>query len=117
MIGGASIKQYAHYGQNIRDRTFKRWDYGLLGNLIKYRRTTPPPYSLRRVTADVTMHYTVNDILLDERDVRAMAVVMRNAKIRKVGRRTFRHSDFVAAPDAKELVTDYIIKQLKRFKR
>lgn len=60
------------------------------------------------------MHYTVNDNLLDERDVLAMASDMPNASVRKVARETFLHEDFVAAVDARQLVTEYVIEALNR---
>lgn len=59
------------------------------------------------------MHYTVGDVLLDERDVLSMVGVMPNAVARKVARDSFLHQDFTAAADVKELVTDYIIQAIK----
>lgn len=112
-MAGASIKQFAHFGQNVRDNYFGRWNYGTLGNLLIYRQRKPPAYDLRRITADVTMHYTVGDVLLDEQDVHNMARTIPNAKVRKVARDTFTHIDFIVADDAKELVTDYIIDQIR----
>ncbi|XP_075992784.1 lipase 3-like [Anticarsia gemmatalis] len=106
---GASLKQAAHYGQNIRDKSFRRYHFGRSSNLQTYGLEEPPIYNISLITTDVTMHYTVSDILLDERDVLAMAADMPNTRVRKVARETFLHEDFVAATDAKELVTDYII--------
>lgn len=111
---GAALKQVAHYGQNIRDQTFARWSYGSIQNLFVYGSRNPPVYDLSLITIDVTMHYTVNDNLLDEKDVLAMAEVMPNTKVRKVARESFLHEDFVVARDAKELVTDYVIKTWRR---
>ncbi|XP_073958285.1 lipase 3-like [Choristoneura fumiferana] len=117
MIGGASLKQFAHYGQNIRDRIFRRWDYGLLTNRQVYGSITPPSYNLGLVTVDVTMHYSVSDGLLDERDVLAMAADMPNTNARKVERETFSHLDFIQSNDVRELVTNYIIYRLKLAER
>ncbi|KOB70424.1 putative lysosomal acid lipase [Operophtera brumata] len=111
---GAALKQIAHYGQNIRDKSFARWSYGSIQNLFIYGSRNPPKYDLSLITIKVTMHYTVNDNLLDERDVLSMANDMPNTTVRKVARETFLHEDFVAASDAKELVTEYVIEALKR---
>lgn len=111
---GAALKQIAHYGQNIRDKAFRRWSYSLVQNMIVYGARNPPNYNLSVITINTTMHYTVNDNLLDERDVLAMADVMPNTSVRKVARETFLHEDFVVARDAKELVTDYIVEALRR---
>lgn len=115
VLAGASIKQYAHYGQNINDRSFRRWYYGPITNLRVYGSISPPAYDLSKISAQVTMHYTVSDELLDERDVLAMAEVIPNCKVRKVARDSFTHTDFVMASDAKELVTDYIIEELNKY--
>ncbi|XP_011554177.3 lipase 3 [Plutella xylostella] len=106
--GGASIKQFAHYGQNIASKLFRRWDLGP-GNVQAYGTEAPPLYNLSLITVNTTMHYTVSDYLVDERDVLAMVDAMPNAVARKVARETFTHSDFIITDDAKELVNDYII--------
>ncbi|CAH2236233.1 jg22044 [Pararge aegeria aegeria] len=111
-IAGASIKQYAHYGQNIRDRSFRRWNYYPMKNLRVYGSIYPPRYDLSLITADVTMHYTVGDALLHERDVLSMANDMPNAKVRRVARECFSHTDFVSAADAREMVLDYILERI-----
>ncbi|KAL0851504.1 hypothetical protein ABMA28_007295 [Loxostege sticticalis] len=111
-VAGASLKQVAHFGQNIRDRSFRRWNFGAIKNLAVYGQLIPPKYDLNLIQTNVTMHYTVADTLLDERDVLAMAADIPNAKVRKVAKDTFLHGDFVAADDCKELVTDYIIEAM-----
>lgn len=110
---GAALKQIAHYGQNIRDKLFRRFHYGTEENLAKYGTAEPPLYDLSLITTFVTMHYTLSDDLLDERDVLAMVADIPKAIARQVARTSFLHGDFVAAADAKELVTDYIIDAIK----
>ncbi|CAG4983871.1 unnamed protein product [Colias eurytheme] len=114
MVAGAALKQYGHFGQNIRDKRFRSWDYGILENLIRYGRITPPDYNLRNINVDTVMHYTVGDNLLHERDVLAMARHMPNCKVRRVARRSFSHTDFVMSADSRELVTDFIVDDLVR---
>nr|XP_049692253.1 lipase 3 [Helicoverpa armigera] len=111
---GAALKQIAHYGQNIRDKKFRRFHHGRQANQAAYNDTTPPIYDLSLITSPVTMHYSLSDHLLDERDVLAMVADMPNAIARKVARDSFLHSDYVIALDAKELVTDYIIEDIIR---
>ncbi|KAI8438117.1 hypothetical protein MSG28_010747 [Choristoneura fumiferana] len=111
-MGGSSIKQIAHYGQNIKDQAFRRWDHGIIRNRIIYGSITPPSYDISKITIDVTMHYSLGDILLDERDVLAMAAVMPNTVPRQISRASFLHVDYIASSDVKELVTDYIIEKL-----
>ncbi|KAJ8735322.1 hypothetical protein PYW07_006942 [Mythimna separata] len=110
---GAALKQIAHYGQNIRDKLFRRYNYGSEGNIAKYGTAVPPPYDLSLITTFVTMHYTLSDDLLDEKDVLAMTADIPKAIARQVPRPDFTHGDFVAAADAKDLVTDYIVEAIK----
>lgn len=114
-LGGAAVKQYGHYGQNVASKLFQRWDHGSATNMEVYGTESPPLYDISVVTVDTTMHYTVGDNLLDERDVLAMAADMPNTVVRRVARDTFSHVDFVLASDAKELVTDYIIDAITAF--
>jgi hypothetical protein len=88
---------------------FRRWNYGLLGNPIKYKQLYPPAYDLGLVTVNVTMHYSMADLVQDERDVLAMAAVMPKASARKVPRDDFLHTDYLGSEDNKKLVTEYII--------
>ncbi|XP_050680680.1 lipase 3-like isoform X1 [Leptidea sinapis] len=111
LLPGAALKQFVHYGQNIRDRKFRRWNYGVF-NIFRYGRIAPPEYDLSKITVEMTMHYTVNDKLLDEQDVLAMVKDIPKAVARKIPRETFTHADFVIADDSKELVVDFIIEQL-----
>lgn len=62
---GAATKQLLHYGQLIRhkDLVFKQFDYGLLGNLLKYKNSEPPEYDLSRVSAPTYLMYSSNDLL------------------------------------------------------
>ncbi|XP_049875128.1 lipase 3-like [Pectinophora gossypiella] len=113
-LGGGSLKQVAHYGQNIRDKIFRRFHYDSEQNLELYGTRLPPAYDLSLITSRVIMHYTVNDVLLDERDVYAMAADLPNAQVRRVAREDFGHEEFVTAEDARELVTDYIIDYIAR---
>ncbi|XP_047985167.1 lipase 3-like [Leguminivora glycinivorella] len=114
-MGGASLKQLAHFAQNIKDGKFRRWDYGPVTNLRVYRSFIPPSFDLRKITIDVTMHYSLSDIVLNELDVLAMAAVMPNSKARKIERDTFKHEDYIFSKDSKELVNDHIIEALNQF--
>lgn len=108
-MGGGSLKLVAHFGQNIRDRTFRRWNYGSLRNQQIYGTRNPPAYNLSLITVNTVFHYTLNDSLVGVMDVLAMAEDVPNSEVRKVARDSFLHEDFATAPDVKDLVTDYMI--------
>ncbi|XP_072936744.1 lipase 3-like [Epargyreus clarus] len=112
LLAGASLKQIAHYGQNIRDIKFRRWHHGDAKNIEIYGTIDPPIYDLNQISTYVTMHYSLSDTLLDERDVIAMVNDIPKSKARKVERESFLHEDYVTSKDAKEMVTDFIIEDI-----
>lgn len=111
---GTSIKQIAHFGQNIKTQTFRRWDYGKRGNMEIYETETPPEYDLSEVTVNVTFYYSIGDNLVFEKDVLDMARDMENCAALSVPRSTFQHFDFIVNPDVKFLVTDHIVDNIKK---
>ncbi|CAG4983867.1 unnamed protein product [Colias eurytheme] len=114
LMAGSAVKQFAHYGQNINDRAFRRWYYSPTMNILKYGSATPPSYNLNRINVDVIMHYTLGDDLLDERDVLSMVNDLPRGQARRVAKADFGHVDFVASSLVKSLVTDFIIDDLRR---
>ncbi|XP_072936733.1 lipase 3-like [Epargyreus clarus] len=113
LIAGAATKQIVHFGQNIRDKAFRRWDYGYVQNLVKYGKLSPTSYDLSKINIDVTLHYSLNDALLSESDVLLMAKDMPKATARKISRDSFTHLDYVTSKDVKVLLNDYIIQALR----
>lgn len=61
MPAGSSVKQLMHFAQEILSGHFRKYDYGIVGNLIKYGKLTPPDYALENVTAPVALFYSQND--------------------------------------------------------
>lgn len=114
--GGGAVKEYIHYGQNVRLKQFCRFDYGKRNKLV-YGTDYPPNYDLGLITVNTTLHYGMSDVLVNYEDVTDMANDMPNARARKVAKDNFGHSDFTDDLDAKELVYDYIIEALLSFER
>ncbi|CAK1556243.1 unnamed protein product [Leptosia nina] len=95
---GASVRQFAHYGQGIAGNKFRRFDFGMLKNLRVYGRIGAPDYDLGKITTPVFLHYSVNDPLAHVNDVDKLFKELRNPvgkfKIQDVD---FSHLDFVYA--------------------
>lgn len=49
--------------QRVSTGKFRQYDYGLVGNLLRYRRINPPDYDLSKVTAPLALYYSDNDWL------------------------------------------------------
>lgn len=113
MFGGAALKQIAHYGQCIRSGNFQRWDFGLRGNREVYGTLTPPLFDMSKMTVNTTLHYALADNLVGPQDILDMERILPNAISRLVADDAFTHTSFVSDTNAKELVTGYVIEQLK----
>lgn len=110
---GSALKQLAHYGQNRDANKFQQWDYGPLRNILIYRNSTPPIYDLSKVTVDLVLIYADGDVLVAEEDVENEILVLPHATSVKVKESNFNHYDFCWSPNAKELVYDMILENLK----
>lgn len=48
-----SVKNMAHWAQNIRSKTFRKFDYGAKGNQQHYGQPTPPEYDVSKWPASL----------------------------------------------------------------
>lgn len=111
---GASLKQFIHYAQLVRNPKFLKFDYGSEQNFIMYNQSTPPEYNLKHCTTRVAIIYTKNDLVSPARDVHRLPYELSNfVTIHRVKDKAFSHQDFTWAIDAKELVYDLIIDWMK----
>lgn len=112
---GASVQQIVHYGQSIRSGVFRQLDHGVVGNLLAYGNIWPPTYNLRRITAPVALHYSLNDFLAEPDDVQQLINELGNV----VGGfvtpdANFNHFDFLWAVDARRLVYEQVVEVMRR---
>ncbi|XP_047993750.1 lipase 3-like [Leguminivora glycinivorella] len=112
---GASVKQFAHYGQSMSEGQFRRFDHGsLLGNILLYGTPQPPRYDLSKVTSPVFLHYSPSDALADVRDVdRLFAELGRPVGKFRIPDDRFGHLDFIWGIDANKIVYERVINLLR----
>ncbi|KAJ0178303.1 hypothetical protein K1T71_006126 [Dendrolimus kikuchii] len=112
---GASVRQFAHYGQGIDGKEFRRYDQGnVFSNLITYGSTKPPRYDLGKVIAPVFLHYSDSDPLAHVNDVdRLFAELGRPVGKFRIPMASFSHIDFVYGIDAKELLYNRVINLIR----
>ncbi|XP_063382174.1 lipase 3-like [Cydia fagiglandana] len=111
---GASVKQFAHYGQSMSEGQFRRFDYGSLGNRLIYGTTNPPGYDLSKVTSPVFLHYSPADALADVRDVdRLFAELARPVGKFRIPDYHFGHLDFIWGIDANIYVYERVINLIR----
>lgn len=112
---GASVRQFAHYGQSIADKGFRRYDHGSwIRNNRVYGTRRPPVYDLSKVTAPVFLHYSSSDPLAHVWDVdRLWRELGRPIGKFLIPLSSFSHLDFLWGIDAKELVYNRLLNHLR----
>lgn len=134
---GASTKQLLHFAQEIKSGKFRPYDYGIIKNLIKYGKISPPSYNLENIKIPVALYYGENDILahvdvslnafffvflnfvytLYFQDVTQLYRSLPNAIIHyKVPDKSFGHLDFLWAMEAPQILYKRVISIMKRYK-
>lgn len=103
-----------HYGQEVNSGHFRQYDHGRIGNLIHYKRISPPDYNLNNVIAPIAVYYAKDDWLAvvkdTERLLKSLPNVVHNYL---VPHKKFNHIDFLWGIDAPFLVYDEIIRTMK----
>lgn len=116
MPGGASVKQLAHYGQEIVSGHFRHFDHGILNNIRNYGSFSPPPYELNKVVAPVALFYGDNDWLVAKRDVRELGKKLPNVVMwRLVPYEKFSHIDFMWAKDGRKLLYEDVVELMRKY--
>ncbi|KAI8437277.1 hypothetical protein MSG28_011652 [Choristoneura fumiferana] len=112
---GASARQFAHYGQNMHYKEFRRFHHSYLKNLYYYGSFRAPSYDLANVRAPVYLHYAMADTSAHYKDVRRLKKEINNVKALKVPMKSFNHLDFLWGIDAKTLVYDKVVRIIKSY--
>lgn len=111
---GSSVRQIAHYGQEVMSGKFRQYDHGMLQNVGKYGTRTPPEYELSNVSAPVSLYYGNNDWLAAVEDVEKLRSKLPNVRdYYRVQKPKWNHIDFLWARDAKNTVYDRIVENMK----
>lgn len=89
---------------------FRHFDYGVLENLNKYQRFSPPDYDLDKVTAPGYLFYSTNDWISSPVDVDRLYSQLKNVlgKI-LIPKDSFSHPDFVFGISAADLVYNKVL--------
>ncbi|XP_076292150.1 lipase 3 isoform X1 [Lasioglossum baleicum] len=110
---GTSTKTMVHYAQEIRSGYFRQYDYGLVGNMMKYKSFHPPAYNLSRITVPITLFCGRNDWLSSTQDVKRLTNELpHQPTVYDVPYDKFNHIDFLWATDAPKLVYKELLSML-----
>lgn len=113
---GSATKQLLHYAQEIDSGHFRKYDFGLFGNLERYKSVFPPNYDLSKVTAPVFLFYSRNDWMVGIQDVDRLCKELSNCQGKLlVTEDTFNHLDFTYGNNAPKLVYRNVVSVFNKF--
>ena len=102
----------------IREGTFRKYDYGILKNLIRYGRLQPPAFDVRSIpnSLPLWMAYGGNDSLADVTDVQHTLKELKSQR-EVLFLEEYGHIDFLLSVRSKEDLYDDMIRFLKSFRK
>ncbi|CDS41522.1 lysosomal acid lipase:cholesteryl ester [Echinococcus multilocularis] len=115
---GTSVQNMVHYCQGMWQGRFQAFDFGAAENVVKYNRTTPPPYGLDAVGVPVTVYWGGKDWLAPPRDIGRILVELSRgsgAQVRDVYLSDYNHLDFVWGLDAASRIYRDIIHFFRQY--
>lgn len=122
MPSGTSVKNIAHYGQEVLSGRFAKFDHGLLTNQVKYNQREPPDYKLSNIRSkSIVLFVADNDWLASPPDVARLRADL-GTKPYAVYNITeefpkWNHIDFLYGKHAGELVNTKILRVLEHFRQ
>ncbi|XP_026316595.1 lipase 1-like [Hyposmocoma kahamanoa] len=115
---GTSLKNFARYGQSMKSRDFKKFDYGKSWNIKFYGSEKPPSYNLSAVTVPAVVLYGKNDYLVDVKDVKWLLRKLPNVlEAVEVSDPLWNHLDMTYSRHTNEAVFPKINEYLLRYSR
>lgn len=113
---GSSFKQFEHLLQNSQSGKFRKFDYGLLGNLKEYHALVPPSYNLSKITAPVALYYGRGDNLVSPNDVTVLSTHLSSlVLLSEVVDPNWSHLDFLWGIDAPTLLYNQILSVMEEY--
>lgn len=120
MPSGTSVKNIAHYGQEVLSGRFAHFDHGILANQVVYGQARSPDYELAKIRSKSMVLFTAeNDWLASPKDVAKLKSALTVEPFRVFNMTEFvpkwNHIDFVYAKHAGELVNTRILEVFDHF--
>ncbi|XP_065358156.1 lipase 1-like [Calliphora vicina] len=113
---GCNLKQFVHYLQLVQNDRFCQYDYGHEENMKRYKQSSPPDYPLDKVTVPVGLHYTYNDYLSSDVDVKRLAKTLPNVVDNVLyPYKTWNHVTMLWGINSRKLVQERMLELLKKY--
>ncbi|CAH4028682.1 unnamed protein product [Pieris brassicae] len=112
---GSGLRQFAHLTQNMASKKFRRYDYGPIQNILRYGQTQPPEYNLLNIKNPVFLNYSDGDTRTNEIDINLLYDSLDTTKeLIRVPDGNFSHIDFMWGKNAKTVLYDRVISEIRK---
>lgn len=101
---GTSTKNMLHYMQLINTGLFQKYDFGFLGNILKYTSAKPPEYDVSAIRVPTVLISGSADWLSTPKDVKWTAAQMEDNIYKDIKLDGYNHIDFIWAISAHKRV-------------
>jgi lysosomal acid lipase/cholesteryl ester hydrolase len=114
---GTSVQNMVHWIQGIKSGRFAKYDYGLIGNMKRYKSPVPPAYVLEKITnKNIAIFSSFNDGFADVTDVeilrtRLQVPLLEDYQVKDI---LWSHLDFIWAKSAGSVINNRVIDLLNR---
>lgn len=116
---GASTNQLFHYLQEYKSGDFRQFDYGHSKNEEIYGSKTPTDYNVRGIEVPIYLYYSDNDYFANVVDVDKLRSELNPKALKRSYRmpeKLWNHLDFMWGLNAKEVLYDTVIEDMKMYK-
>ncbi|CAG9858941.1 unnamed protein product [Phyllotreta striolata] len=111
---GASTRQIVHYGQEVKSKKFRMFDYGIYN--VDHYTNGPPDYDLTRIETDMYLLYSSNDWLAAKVDVEHFYDQLLHSKVKyNIPIDTWNHLDYLFGNDAPKVVYKKVLEILSKY--
>ncbi|ALC46757.1 CG31089 [Drosophila busckii] len=112
---GCSTNQILHYLQEQQSGHFRQYDHGPAKNLLVYKSEQPPDYPVEKITSELHMWYSDNDIMAAVEDVLALAKRLPNHKLYHMEDPDWDHGDFALNKDVRKYLNEPVIEIMLKY--
>lgn len=111
---GVSVRQGIHYIQQVRDGSFRKFDYDDVKiNQEKYGSDKPPEYDLSQVKIPVNIIGSADDRTANLNNIRRLMTKLPNLKITEIVKfDNFEHNDFLYSRYVRMAVNDALLQRI-----
>uniref|UniRef100_T1JKB5 Partial AB-hydrolase lipase domain-containing protein n=1 Tax=Strigamia maritima TaxID=126957 RepID=T1JKB5_STRMM len=115
LSSGTSVKNAAHFAQLWKNNKLTRYDYGRVGNLLRYKRPYAEEYNINKIYIPIAIYHAANDPIANPIDIELLS-----RKIQKLAAKEIlsdpraSHSSLIWLENSKEMLYSHVVDMIYR---